>query len=775
MRRAANLTLLLAICCLASCHTAGSPLPTRLEAVAPTAEPAPSRTPTALHLSEPDVTPTNVALLTPTFEPSPSDAPTAEATVLPQPTPTPKPTAMPRGTLPPLLPAIAGDHLPLSLGWRYASNGHLTGGLVTELAGRPTILLASLGRVVYALSEGGQLRWQARTRGPVYALAEVEGERIAVGDDAGHVLLLDGHGKRLWRHALGSRVTSLLGGWQGGLLAGGWDEHLSFLDVEPEAGRVVWQAPLQGPVSDIVALPGLAVVATLDGQVSAFDPSGTEVWRRDMGASVTGLGKAERGSELWILAALQDGRLLALNPDGSPGWQVALGTAVAGGPVWRVADLEGDGTNEIVVGLGDAEPLLALLSLDGEFLWRVRVPSGVNALSAVDLEGDGKPEILAGLSGGEVQAYDSQGRRRAGVHAGLPVWDLLATGDAAVALADVGAWRIRGVPGRAGSPWLLPPPLLSAAPDTFPGIVDGAGSGESDEDIAVLSFLGDLSPGRSMEAQLARYGAAYPWSGIGTLLADADLVVANLEGLLTKQGKPLDKSYLIRAHPRWGQTLAEADVDLVHLANNHALDFGAVGLDETLATLDTLGIAAVGAGDSAGEARQPARYDLNGVRVAVLGYAAARWNGSADVPRTDRVAWASIGAVEADVRAARGVADLLVVILHAGTEYASEPSPDQVAVAHAALDAGADLVVGHHPHVTQTIERYGDGLIVYSLGDALFDIPRQAAMQGHLLRVHATPAGLSQIEVWPFWIDETIRPRFLDDGTGAPRFSVVYP
>ena len=773
MRRVANLTLLLVICSLVSCDaTSISPppvAPTLAEAEVPPAEPAASETPTASDHSEPGATPVRAAVFTPAPERWPTVVPTSV------PTPSPQPMATPLATYPPLLPTIEGEHLPLSLGWQFVSNGHLTDGVVAELAGRPTILLASLGRRVYALSEAGQLRWQARTLGPVYALAVVEGERIAVGDDAGHVVLLDGRGKRLWRHALGSRVTSLLGGWQGGLLAGGWDERLSFLEVGPEGGRVAWQAELQGPVSDIAALPDLAVVATLDGQVSAFDPSGSEMWRHDAGAPVTGLGKVERGPESWIVAALQDGRLQALSPDGTLRWQVVLGTASVGSPVWHVADLEGDGATEIVVGLGSAEPLLALLSMDGELLWRVRMPSGVNALSSIDLEGDGKPEILAGLSGGEVQAYDGQGRLRASVQAGLPVWDLMPVGDAALVLADVAAWRIRGVPGEAGGPWLSPPDLLSTAPDTLHDVAVSTGDNQKDEGTAILSFLGDLSPGRSMEAQLARYGAGYPWSEIGSLLADSDLAVANLEGLLTRQGKPLDKSYLIRAHPRWGQTLAEAGLDLVHLANNHALDFGEQGLDETLATLRTLGIDAVGVGGSEDEARQPALYDLNGVRVAVLGYAAARWNGSTDVPRTDRVAWAKVEAVEADVRAVRDRVDLLVVMLHAGTEYASEPSPDQVAVAHAALDAGADLVVGHHPHVTQTIERYGDGLIVYSLGDALFDIPRPAAMKGHLLRVHATPNGLSQVELWPFWIEDAIRPRLLDDGKGAPRYRVVYP
>jgi poly-gamma-glutamate synthesis protein (capsule biosynthesis protein) len=168
-------------------------------------------------------------------------------------------------------------------------------------------------------------------------------------------------------------------------------------------------------------------------------------------------------------------------------------------------------------------------------------------------------------------------------------------------------------------------------------------------------------------------------------------------------------------------------------------------------------------------------FEAKGIRVALLAYAAARWNGSEDVPATDRLAWAVEPDVRAGVEAVRDQADLVVVLLHAGTEYASRPSADQVAIAHAAVEAGANLVVGHHPHVTQTVERYGEGLIVYSLGDALFDIPRPAAMQGHLLRVRATHQGLDRAELWPFWIDGAIRPRLLDDGGGQPRSSLIYP
>jgi poly-gamma-glutamate synthesis protein (capsule biosynthesis protein) len=278
-----------------------------------------------------------------------------------------------------------------------------------------------------------------------------------------------------------------------------------------------------------------------------------------------------------------------------------------------------------------------------------------------------------------------------------------------------------------------------------------------------------------MELQIDRYGAGYPWAGLAPLLRDADLAMANLECVLSTQGKALNKPYVIRAHPGTAQTLAAGGLDLVSLANNHALDYGDAALDETLSALSARNIGAVGAGRTADEARRPALLDLNGVRVAVLAYAGAYWQGTVDMPSSNRIAWGEPAVVADDVRAVRDKADVVVVVLHAGREYSRVPTVSQVAVAHAAVDAGADLVVGHHPHVTQTVERYGRGLIVYSLGDALFDIPLQGAMRGDLLRVQVTRDGLAQAELWPFWIDGEIQPWLLDDGHGVPRFEVIYP
>lgn len=744
------LALILVTGNLASCGSA----PVTPVALAPSATLALTATPTLL--------PSPPGSQRPTLQPSPT--PSSTPTGTPTSTRTPTSTSTPTPTVPAPHPPLSGDPVSLSLGWRLDANGHLTAARAVRVDGRPLYLLASLGRTIYGLSGDGQVAWQLRTDGPVYALDTLDDEHLAAGDDAGAVTLFDVRGQRLHSLQLGSRVTDVLGGWQGGVLAGGWDERLSFIGSE---GNLHWQAGLDGPLSAIAATHDLAVAATLDGQVQAFDPTGSPVWQFDAGTPVTALETAGHGQNASVLLSLQEGRLLALDLDGALRWQQALGT---GGPIVHVADLTQDAVPDIVVGSGGINPRLALLSSKGQVIWQVAVPSPVNAIASLDQDGDGTREILTGLASGEVQAFDSHGRLRGSVHAGLSVRELQPAGNgSALILADVVAWQLNDTPGPAGRPWLPPPALVQTFSDPLPAGTEPA------EAEAILVFLGDVAPGRSMEAQLTRYGPAHPWAGLSPLLRNADLATANLECVLTAQGEPMDKSYLIRAHPRWSQTLVDAGLDLVTLGNNHALDFGPAGLDETLYTLEAAGIATVGAGPSQEIARSPELFDLNGVRVAVLGYAAARWNGSADVPATDRLAWAQPAAVQADISAVRDQADLVVVLLHAGTEYATIPSSDQVAVAHAAVDAGADLVVGHHPHVTQTVEQYRDGLVVYSLGDALFDIPRPAAMQGDLLRIHATRDGLVQAELWPFWIQDAIRPQLLDDGTGSPQFRIIYP
>lgn len=693
---------------------------------------------------------------------------------------------------------MQGGALDLSLGWRLDANGHLTAGVVSA-GGAPRSFLASLGRTVYAVDDRGNVVWHQKTPGPVYALVPVAGGGVAAGDDAGYVTLFDANGQRLWRADLGTRVTVMAAAPVdgGGLLAGGWDEKLTWLDAD---GSVAWQADAGGPLSALSLLPSptdLVVVATIHGEVRAYDTEGQEVWRLDLDAPVAALGSLPADPRPVLLAGVQDGRLVAIDAGGSISWEVPLGT---GAPVWQVAELS-TGSWSILAGTAGAKPTLVHLSAAGDIQWVVSMPASVTAVEVIDLDaagnssGAGTPEITAGLATGEVIVCDLQGRQRGVVHAGLPVWGLAAASDGSlIARADVVAWQIRSQPGPTGSPWLHVPPLAPAGRQDLvggvlpePGETEEGEGGASDAALATLLFLGDVSPGRSMEAQILRFGPDYPWQGLAPLLPvvgaarDDTLLVVNLEAVLTKRGEAMSKPYVIRAHPLWGEMLAAGGVGLASLANNHALDYGPEGLDDTLAALDALGIATAGAGSDRDEAHRPARFTLNGVRVALLAYAAARWDGSADVPHTERIAWATPSQIAADVRAVRPEVDLVVVLLHAGTEYAATPSPDQVAAARAAVDAGAALVVGHHPHVPQSVERYKTSLIVYSLGDAIFDIPRQAAMRGHLLYVrigrdaNGTGYEVQSAELWPFWIEGAIQPRLLDDGEDKILRHSIYP
>jgi poly-gamma-glutamate capsule biosynthesis protein CapA/YwtB (metallophosphatase superfamily)/outer membrane protein assembly factor BamB len=744
-------------------------------AVQPHADPLPATpSPTAVEALPASTSPTSIP--EPTLGETPTPSPTATST--PYPSPTPGPCLEPEP--PQLVSASAGE--PLSFSVRLLTNvdGHLTAGAAADFGGQSVFVISSLDRMVQAYAAGGRRLWKARTAGPAYALAVLEGGLVAYGDDAGEIVLLDSSGRRLWRHDLCTRVTALSSSWQQGLLAGGWDERLTLLNIGAEDVRVRWQAQLDGRVSGIAVLPGLAVVSTGEGTIRAYDPSGTKVWQSDAGSPVTGLasevllgGGKDRKV---ILAGVQDGRLMVVDANGKLLWQVRLGD---GGPVFDVIRLSSQEAPVIVAATGGKAPTLSMLSTEGEWQWRRALPAPAGAVTALDVDSDGQAEILAGLADGEVVAYDRHGRQRASVQAGLPVSGVLPAGgglaSGGMVLAHVNAWRLVSGGGTAAVPRLSAPQELPASSTTFPSSAVAASGGQSPRAGAVLVFLGDVVPGRSMEAQIDRYGPGYPWAGLAYLLLDADLAMANLECVLSTQGRALTKPYVIRAHPDMVRTLTGGKFDLVTLANNHTLDYGTTALGDTLSALEGVNITAVGAGRTAEDARRPALFDLKGVRVAVLAYAGAYWQGSADVPDTDLIAWASPEAVASDVSAVRSQADVVVVVLHAGKEYARTPSATQVSVARVAIEAGADLVVGHHPHVTQTVERYGKGLIVYSLGNALFDIPLQAAMLGELLRVQVTQAGLIQAELWPFWIDDEIQPRLLDDGQGVPRFRVIYP
>ncbi len=296
-----------------------------------------------------------------------------------------------------------------------------------------------------------------------------------------------------------------------------------------------------------------------------------------------------------------------------------------------------------------------------------------------------------------------------------------------------------------------------------------------------LAAVGDINMDRSPAYIITTTGdLAYPLSRVKPVFDAADYTIGNLETALGDVGEPAAKRYPFRSPPEAAQALALGGVDLVSLANNHAQDYGPEALLQGIDLLHEAGVATVGGGANEAEAYAPHIADIDGLQVAFLGYVhvpieavtnfdTQSWTATTDAPG---LAWADPERVKADVAAVRPAVDLVVVILHSGYEYIEEPSEPQVAAARAAVDAGADLVVGHHAHILQGIHRYGDGVIAYGLGNFLFNIdgPPETA----ILNVWLDRHGVRQLELLPAIIQEHGQPRLAEAWESGPILSRVY-
>ena len=215
----------------------------------------------------------------------------------------------------------------------------------------------------------------------------------------------------------------------------------------------------------------------------------------------------------------------------------------------------------------------------------------------------------------------------------------------------------------------------------------------------------------------------------------ADYFVTNEEFPFSTRGTPApDKQFTFRVHPEKVKLMQEMGIDLVTLANNHALDYGRDAMLDTIDTLDHAGIRHVGAGKNLAEARKPAIVELNGRTFAFIGatrvYPEADWTAGTDSAGMFS-AYDGGAALAEEVKAAKQQADYVIAYVHWGIEREETPNEVQKSIAHRLVDAGADLVVGAHPHVLQGIEYYQGVPIAYSLGNFVFgsSIPSTALLQ----------------------------------------------
>lgn len=235
-----------------------------------------------------------------------------------------------------------------------------------------------------------------------------------------------------------------------------------------------------------------------------------------------------------------------------------------------------------------------------------------------------------------------------------------------------------------------------------------------------IAFGGDVHGEKQIRRALE--AGEQPLAGVAPVLAAADLAIVNLETALGDGGLPADKQHTFLAPRTLLVAMREAGVDVVSLANNHSLDYGWATLRSGLAWLDDAGLAAVGVGEDAASAYAPHVVELRGARVAVVGLTRViphrQWAAGRDRPGL--ASGYDLKGAAAAVRAATAAAEHVIVTVHWGTEHEDCPDGDQLTLARVLHDAGADVVVGHHPHVLQGVDHGPRGLTAYSLGNLLW-------------------------------------------------------
>lgn len=265
----------------------------------------------------------------------------------------------------------------------------------------------------------------------------------------------------------------------------------------------------------------------------------------------------------------------------------------------------------------------------------------------------------------------------------------------------------------------------------------------------VINAVGDIMLAGSGAPTFQRLGYDYPFAATAAELRKGDIAVGNLEAPIAQGGTEfMLKKFRFRADPQCAPALKRAGFSVLTLANNHIMDFGEPALLETIHNLDSNGILSAGAGHTLPAARQKTVLQVKGAKVAFLAY-------SVTLPVEFFAAAGHSGTAPGyphyykdDIAQAKASADYVIVSFHWGLEGASMPHLSQVATARSAIDAGADVVLGHHPHVLQGIERYKKGIIFYSLGNFAFGSFSPSADRSIIARI-TMDNGIKVVELVP--------------------------
>jgi poly-gamma-glutamate synthesis protein (capsule biosynthesis protein) len=258
-----------------------------------------------------------------------------------------------------------------------------------------------------------------------------------------------------------------------------------------------------------------------------------------------------------------------------------------------------------------------------------------------------------------------------------------------------------------------------------------------------LDAVGDINLGDGPAAYMRRYGYRYPWRRVARTLRAADIAFGNLECAVSRRGSPVPKQFNFRGAPAALHRVSHfAGFDVLNVANNHSGDYGRLAFLDTLRFTRGLGMTPVGGGVNRSRALRPRVVTRHGLRVAFVGfsdrlplsfYATASWPG---------IAFAAQPAIRRAVSRAKRRADVVVATFHWGDELHRTPNARQRLFARTALRAGADAVIGAHPHVLQPRRRVGRRIVAYSLGNFVFSSRGGATSQTGILRLRLSGRGV---------------------------------
>lgn len=258
------------------------------------------------------------------------------------------------------------------------------------------------------------------------------------------------------------------------------------------------------------------------------------------------------------------------------------------------------------------------------------------------------------------------------------------------------------------------------------------------ESQATFFAVGDIMLSRGVNRAIDREGnELLPFSRLADLLGSTDFNFGNFESPISGNDTRKGRDLVFNTHKHDVVGLIKYNFKIVNLANNHALDQGVAGLRHTRAFLSNLGIEQIGVGENKNEAWQGKVITANAIR---FGFVAASYSSINDGGATTNRYVARIEDHEylrEAIERMKTKSDLIIVAMHAGVEYTRRPHASQIDFAQAAIDAGADIVIGTHPHWIQTIEQYRGKYIFYSLGNFIFDQRIPDTKKGLMLRVTA--------------------------------------